>query len=521
MRLFNSIVSIGGFLMGATWASLSQDPVQFIPYTHAKSYYESRVNLAEPEQFRIQKHLEAVESDLRLHTPTGLTVEQKKARAQRLDALHEYWVRGEFPKNRDYPDSLVPYFIDAEGVPCAVGYLVIVSGHKDFAEDIVRKQNHAYIREIKDPRLARWAKQSGLTLEECAHIQPTYGPPTIRNIRHMDIDSSGKIWVVGPDANNAVGDEMAFWQTNSWTFYNGGGISSSQCLCVTYSGQPLVGTPNGILWAKKTFSSKGTYYSCSGFENNQFTWMGSNQGIVRINVLRDTLVEARYLTPFSNTTVSVVAATQTFAWAGTPVGLAGRNIQSGAWMTRDSTTLSGIKVTGLKAGKVDTLWVGMDAPSSMFTGKGLRLYTGQTWLSYRTNNSALPSDTVQSLLPKSGSTVWIACASGLYEFTPPSGIRKVTTIVGGQVIDMVSSSQGILYLATPSNGVYRIQNDSPIAMGYPVPILAQKTNKKNQAMAVNVSLDGQLKNAAPLKTVSGRRSSDASRAAGVYVTPSR
>ena len=532
-----------GLLAIPTLASLSTGSFvgQNTRYEHPQSYYESRVNLNEPEQFRIQKHLATVEADLRLHTPAGLTVEQKKVRAQRLDALHEYWTRGEFPKNRDYPDSLVPYFIDAEGVPCAVGYLVIVSGHKDFAEEIVRKQNHAYIREIKDARLALWAKQSGLTLEECARIQPSYsGPTPYPYITKLKADSQNRIWIIGQEGNSFYFNPtaLAFWATSKWNIIRQGN-SAFQCLCVGPADKALAGSSNGISWNGGALSDLGiNFFSCDWSSNSLSAWAGSNRGLIRyvLNVADSSIsIKQTYDTSNSllrSNSISVVATSQHYVWAGTLKGLAALRLQDSTWSAWDSTALSGVQVTGLALGNVDTMWAGVDAPvtpipppggtqTRFFSGKGLLWYAGQgNWVSYKRSNSMLPSDTIEAIAPKNGKSLWIACASGFYEFTPPMTLRKAANPLTSRTTTMSFDGQGQLYVGTWGSGVYRMQNDSLIAMGYPVvPILAQKATQKNRAMTVQVLFNGQPKNSIPLKTLSGRRVSDENRAAGVYVIP--
>src|SRR5690606_11519400 len=138
-----------------------------IAYAGARSFYEAHVNLAEPERERIQKHLALVEDDMRRHVPAGLNEAQLTKRLALLDTLRAYRERGEFPRNLDFPDRLIPYFIDAAGVPCAMGKLIIASGHAALAEDVRAHMNNAYIAEIPaaDPRLAAWGEEHGFTLE--------------------------------------------------------------------------------------------------------------------------------------------------------------------------------------------------------------------------------------------------------------------------------------------------------------------------------------------------------------------
>jgi hypothetical protein len=73
-----------------------------------RSFFESRVDLAEEEQPRIRRHLRWVERRLRergsVHLPPALA----RARKANLVRLHDYWVRGEFPRNLRFPGSPPP-----------------------------------------------------------------------------------------------------------------------------------------------------------------------------------------------------------------------------------------------------------------------------------------------------------------------------------------------------------------------------------------------------------------------------
>ncbi len=130
-----------------------------------------------PEQVRIQTHLAYVEAMLRQQPVESLSVQQQKNRARILDLLHAYREAGNFPSNRDYPGERRPCFMDAEGNICAVGYLLASTWGIDAAEDINSRNQYAYIAEMKEPALLHWAEEHGLSLEECAMIQPAYGPP--------------------------------------------------------------------------------------------------------------------------------------------------------------------------------------------------------------------------------------------------------------------------------------------------------------------------------------------------------
>ncbi len=126
------------------------------------------------EEERVKSHLMFVEEQLRRSSPSDLSARQRTNRSKMLDLLHSYWNKGEFPKNDGHPDPRRPCFIDKEGNICAVGFLIQETMGRELAEEINRDYKYSYISEIDEPILAEWAKENGLSLMECAMIQPAY-----------------------------------------------------------------------------------------------------------------------------------------------------------------------------------------------------------------------------------------------------------------------------------------------------------------------------------------------------------
>ncbi len=126
------------------------------------------------DRMRIQRHLEAVETELRARPVDHLTPALRAERARNLDRLHAYRLAGEFPHNEVVPGARVPVFVDDDGRECAVGHLVIESGAAPLAEDIRRAENYALLADMRTPGLLEWVATSGLTAAECARIQPAY-----------------------------------------------------------------------------------------------------------------------------------------------------------------------------------------------------------------------------------------------------------------------------------------------------------------------------------------------------------
>ena len=85
-------------------------------------------SFAASERARVRAHLDSAERELRAAAVTGLSISQRAARARALDRLHEYWVRGVYPRNTDFLRQFVPYFIDRNHTRCAMAYLIEQSG---------------------------------------------------------------------------------------------------------------------------------------------------------------------------------------------------------------------------------------------------------------------------------------------------------------------------------------------------------------------------------------------------------
>ena len=134
-------------------------------------------NASTDEVLRIKTHLEFVENLLRQKDVSSLSNEMKTKRLKVINNLHDYWMAGKFPVNYDFKNQRKPCFIDKDGNLCAVGYLVEQTVGLDIAEQINSRYKYSEILNMNLPVLTRWIKDSGLTLIECAMIQPTYSEP--------------------------------------------------------------------------------------------------------------------------------------------------------------------------------------------------------------------------------------------------------------------------------------------------------------------------------------------------------
>lgn len=160
----------------------------------------------------IATHLMLVEKTLRNRDVSALTVSQKQNRWNLLNELNGYWKAGVFPIN-DYLLYKNPVFIDRKGTHCAVGYLMMQSGHDALAQAIDANEKFAYVYEIKTAGVAEWAAEHGFTVDELAWIQPGY-PPNVQasdldgglngTVNTMAVDSSSQIVYVGGSFTQSI-----------------------------------------------------------------------------------------------------------------------------------------------------------------------------------------------------------------------------------------------------------------------------------------------------------------------------
>ena len=125
------------------------------------------------ETLRLQTHLSYVEKALASKQVAHLSIEQQINRTRILGLLSEYRTNNIFPRNYDYPERR-PCFIDRDGNICAVGYLIEKTAGREIAEAINKDHQYDYLLGMNETVMSEWADKHGLTLEECAMIQPTY-----------------------------------------------------------------------------------------------------------------------------------------------------------------------------------------------------------------------------------------------------------------------------------------------------------------------------------------------------------
>ncbi|MEW5860628.1 MAG: DUF928 domain-containing protein [Cyanobacteriota bacterium] len=175
------------------------------------------------ENIRIRRHLRSVEHQLRTISSKIKLKAINPLRLRYLDLLHEYWVRGQFPRNYSLPHQTTPCFIDRDGQMCAVAHLLIATGYSDLAYQIADQANNAYITEMAFPALNQWVAESGLTLSELALIQPVYylchtpnsqidSPPAIvrqaENYANLEISPNSRVRFQPSVLSPAIVDQL-------------------------------------------------------------------------------------------------------------------------------------------------------------------------------------------------------------------------------------------------------------------------------------------------------------------------
>lgn len=155
---------------------------------------------------RIQKHLFSV-IELLEAKKTHFSQNQLENRLYLLNELQIYAENKVFPINLFYTER-TPYFIDHLGTHCAVGYLMLVSGNGDLAQEISKNENYAYVKDIQTKGVVEWAEIQGFSLEELALIQPTYQNPD--NYENIDGTTNGPVKHLVPVYDVNLGSRLYF-----------------------------------------------------------------------------------------------------------------------------------------------------------------------------------------------------------------------------------------------------------------------------------------------------------------------
>jgi hypothetical protein len=463
----------------------------YLAYAHPRSYYEAKVNLAEPEKSRIQKHLAFLEDSLRHNPPDNMAANLLINRESQLQRLHEYWMRGEFPVNRDFSDKLAPYFVDAKGIPCAVGYLLLTSNGEALVRDITQKNNFAYIRDIQDTRFDAWVSRSGLTREECARIQPSYGGGSnYSDVKDLVVDNRDSLWVVAQESGFCMGcSALATWKDKQWRILGAPG-DKYQSLVVIDSGKAIIGTRNGLWWRQESYEKPISFLSMIRDTSDASLWAGTDQGLMHFSIQADSTLKR--LGAFSPSATSFVinrlSATGKTIWMASAAGVSAFSKANQNWTQWDTTKLRVSRVLDVQGSNGDTLWLGVDGstrlgsdPIVAFSTKGIwRMHNGVI-SRYQRNNSALPSDTVYGALAMDNNRIWIVSAGAVYQFTPPNTLKKMADFSNrpGPIARMAVNKRGQLWVGT-RGGVFQLQNNVMVAIGNPAVAIGKTVTKRDR-----------------------------------------
>jgi hypothetical protein len=135
----------------------------------------NRITDREKEINRLEKHFDSVDVELRSRDVSMLSASQRSNRVKLITWLRDYRNADEFPTNDRFANP-TPFFRDSKGVLCAMAYLIDRSGSHEFVNKVAATRNNAYIHELADDRvLIRWLDKWGLSVDEAARIQPSYG----------------------------------------------------------------------------------------------------------------------------------------------------------------------------------------------------------------------------------------------------------------------------------------------------------------------------------------------------------
>jgi hypothetical protein len=98
-----------------------------------------------------------------------------EARWRQILRLAAYRDRGRFPLNEGQSIKPAPIFVDEHDTACAVGHLMRMSGWESAVASIRDENNLVYVPDVASGPIAKWILTSGLTIEEAALVQPSYG----------------------------------------------------------------------------------------------------------------------------------------------------------------------------------------------------------------------------------------------------------------------------------------------------------------------------------------------------------
>ncbi len=399
------------------------------------------------EAERIAAHLHRVHRHLQAHAPEGLSAVQADRRQRLLDALDAYAGRGIFPQNHVLPFRN-PVFIDPYGTACAVGQLMIESGHRDLAERIDREQEPAYVADLLASAafggsIARWAGDHGFTAEELAWIQPGY-PPTIPwSTLGTGTDSSvttllplgnGALLLAGgfTTAGGAPATRVAVWDGSGYSTL-GAGVSGAAGCAAAHNGMLYLGGSfeggqadlavwDGTAWSyANVFPGMAPRTHALHVHNGVLHAAGESSGFAGTDDVVKRLVNGTWQpvgSPFDATVMALATHN-------------GQLVAGGAFTTLESPLEPVLMhCATIGGGDWQNLALGLDAPVHVLLSANDTLYAGGAlWA------NIVPTFGLARLAP--GSTTWEALLPGHAGYMPDG--------LGPDHIKALAHHQGKLY----------------------------------------------------------------------------
>ena len=250
------------------WEAQVDDRTPFLEVVHFETDLE-----------RIQTHLFFVESILQSRSTAHLNSQQKANRLKHLAVLREYYRAGKFPQNQKHKDR-TPYFFDASGTACAVGYLLVKDGQEAFARQIESEMNNAYVFDMPYSKLPAWATANGFELGELAWIQPAYefqntswaptggGPALFNQAVHFFYEdiANGRVIIGGifTMVGNIAANHIIAWDGQNFSPLGNGVSGTINCAInfngkLYFGGQFNNGAANLAVWDGSNWSYSKVY----------------------------------------------------------------------------------------------------------------------------------------------------------------------------------------------------------------------------------------------------------------------
>ena len=214
------------------------------------------------EVARIRAHFDSVERELLARDVAGLAPVARARRAEQIRVLAAYRERGIFPRNRDFPGQLVPYFVDQDGVLCAVAHLLATSGRRDIVDRVAAAHNNVWVADLAgDTAFSAWLDAQGLTLAEAARIQVPYvGPPpeepgsAALASRANGVNTAASVATAALGVTSILldappGSRRATWRTALGVVAGGAGLALAASRRDAQGGPLAVGVATGVVGA--------------------------------------------------------------------------------------------------------------------------------------------------------------------------------------------------------------------------------------------------------------------------------